>query len=475
MTSRKLWLLILALVLVHAVLASALPLVEDEAYYQMWASVPSAGYYDHPPMVAWLIAAGEALFGPGNLGVRAASIGISVLVLLMTFRMGTVLGQDRNSGFRASLYLAAMVPMAAFGFAATPDPASVLFWTAASWALVEANSRRAPNWWLAVGLFAGLGVLSKFTNFFFGLALLIWLFATRQGRSWLRHWQVWAGALCGILVLVPFLLWNMHNGWVGFQRQFGRLGEAEGFSFLRVLTFWASFAVLVTPLTFALVARGIFRPRTPRADDPQVLIWLSAPLVLYLSYHAIKTTAGGQWLVPIFPSLAVLAASRTPPQGWLQKWAAPGGFLLSGALMLVGFWPGHVIIPGHNAFTQGRGWRELRHEIARRMQADDAVWIATDAYGLTAQLWHYMGKDVPVRSMTGRARYLFRPPFPKALCSKKGLFLSRTAFAGGVPYFRISRPEPGLIRHEGKTPLMRYYVAEVSHPLPAYAPACAAP
>ena len=30
-------------------------LVPDEAYYWLWSRVPSAGYYDHPPMIAWWI------------------------------------------------------------------------------------------------------------------------------------------------------------------------------------------------------------------------------------------------------------------------------------------------------------------------------------------------------------------------------------------------------------------------------------
>ncbi|MFT5160192.1 MAG: hypothetical protein ACI9ZD_001803, partial [Paracoccaceae bacterium] len=59
LNSKALWVLILGFAVFHVALAALIPLVEDETYYQLWASAPSAGYYDHPPMVAWGIAAGQ--------------------------------------------------------------------------------------------------------------------------------------------------------------------------------------------------------------------------------------------------------------------------------------------------------------------------------------------------------------------------------------------------------------------------------
>jgi 4-amino-4-deoxy-L-arabinose transferase-like glycosyltransferase len=43
----------------------------DEAYYWLWSRVPSAGYYDHPPMIAWFLklfsfAFGKKVAGPPN-------------------------------------------------------------------------------------------------------------------------------------------------------------------------------------------------------------------------------------------------------------------------------------------------------------------------------------------------------------------------------------------------------------------------
>jgi 4-amino-4-deoxy-L-arabinose transferase-like glycosyltransferase len=453
--SKALWGLVSGFLALHVALAVWLPLVEDEAYYQLWASVPSAGYYDHPPMVAWGIAAGQAIFGPTLLGVRAASILAAALVVLLGWRIAWLFSRNETVAFRAALWGAVMLPFAALGFAATPDAGSVLFWSASVWALAEVVQGGNRNWWLLVGLFAGLGVLSKFTNLFFGVGLVLWLVASRDGRGWLKVWQVWIGAVIGVLVLVPLALWNMRNGYVGLERQFGRIGDVNGFSVGDSAAFWGSVIFLVTPLLFWLVLRAFRSGRVP-----PILIWVTAPIVLFLTYQATRSLAGGQWLVPVFPILAVMAALGRP-KGWVARWAAPSAFGLAVLVMVLGLWPGKSLLGGH-FFTQMRGWDDVRAQVLARVQAEGADWVATDAYGLTAQLGHYLGDDVTLRAVTRPERYLFLPPFPVDLCSRTALFISRTDFGGKVPYFAESRALPDILRMEGARELRRYYVARVS-------------
>src|SRR5262245_56411633 len=51
-------------------LALTLPVFAQEAYYWAYAQHPDLSYFDHPPMVAWLIWFGTLLFGDGVVGVR---------------------------------------------------------------------------------------------------------------------------------------------------------------------------------------------------------------------------------------------------------------------------------------------------------------------------------------------------------------------------------------------------------------------
>ena len=65
--------------------SASIPLSPDETYYWLWSRVPAAGYFDHPPMVAWWIWASTALFGDNAFGVRALSVVSTGLVSYAVF------------------------------------------------------------------------------------------------------------------------------------------------------------------------------------------------------------------------------------------------------------------------------------------------------------------------------------------------------------------------------------------------------
>ena len=56
------------------VAAAWTPLTFDEAYYWMWSKHLAGGYYDHPPMVAFVIRLGTMIAGDTEFGVRLVSI-----------------------------------------------------------------------------------------------------------------------------------------------------------------------------------------------------------------------------------------------------------------------------------------------------------------------------------------------------------------------------------------------------------------
>ncbi|MFY7950579.1 MAG: glycosyltransferase, partial [Gemmatimonas sp.] len=62
---------ILGALLLRTGLAALVPLLPDETYYWEWSRRLEAGYFDHPPGIALLIAFGTALFGDTHAGVRA--------------------------------------------------------------------------------------------------------------------------------------------------------------------------------------------------------------------------------------------------------------------------------------------------------------------------------------------------------------------------------------------------------------------
>ena len=95
--------------------------------------------------------------------------------------------------------------------------------------LAEVAQSRYGPWWIATGIAAGFALLAKYTAFFFGLGILVWLAAVPEQRHWFRSIWPYAGAAIALMMFAPVVLWNAQHGWISFAKQFGRT-EADGFT-----------------------------------------------------------------------------------------------------------------------------------------------------------------------------------------------------------------------------------------------------
>src|SRR6476660_5558249 len=74
--SQTVWLLaaagglVLVLSVLRGVVAASLDLRFDEAYYWTWSKESALSFLDHPPMIAWFVRFGTALFGDTAFGAR---------------------------------------------------------------------------------------------------------------------------------------------------------------------------------------------------------------------------------------------------------------------------------------------------------------------------------------------------------------------------------------------------------------------
>lgn len=133
-----------------------------------------------------------------------------------------------------------------------------MFWALAVWALTAIFCTQ-PSWiWILVGLFAGLGCVSKYTNLFLGLGILLWLLIDPAGRRWLRSPWLWVGGIVACIIFLPVVLWNEQHDWISFSHQFGRI-DVHQITLSYLGEFLASQLWLLNPLIvyFASFALGL--------------------------------------------------------------------------------------------------------------------------------------------------------------------------------------------------------------------------
>jgi 4-amino-4-deoxy-L-arabinose transferase-like glycosyltransferase len=426
---------ILALALVRAWLAATLGLTEDEAYYRLWALAPAVGYLDHPPMVGWMIALGRWIAGDTPFGIRFTAILVSLVGPFLLWRTSAILYGPTVA--RRAMWIGLAMPLLAVGgVLITPDTASVLFWGLAGWSLAELYASRDANWWLAVGLFSGLGLLSKYSNLFVGASILLWLLLVRANRPWLRCWQLWAGGVLAALLTLPVVIWNLQHDWASFAKQFGRVGQGQQLTAAYIAELIGGAAGLMSPVIAVLAVLGFVRVlRAAKAGDPPGALLAASmlPFLAYLLLHALHDRVQANWMAPLYPSFAICAAVAlgtvdAPPKpgqafGKLGRWAVGIGFAITGLLYWHAAQPLVVLPDQRDPTSQTRGWRELAAEVERVRAATGACWIATSSYATTAQLAYQFKDKVPVLQLTERIRYLHLPRPDPALFECPALYV----------------------------------------------------
>ena len=134
---RALVILIVSSALIRLIAAFNLGLGNDEAYHFLYAAHPALSYYDHPPMVAYLIAFSTKLFGDNLFGIRFFGCVIGFVVL---YCLGAL---SREKTIVACLLFS---PLAIFGaILMTPDIPLLLFWTLYLYWLTKIN-RTFAEW-----------------------------------------------------------------------------------------------------------------------------------------------------------------------------------------------------------------------------------------------------------------------------------------------------------------------------------------
>jgi 4-amino-4-deoxy-L-arabinose transferase-like glycosyltransferase len=398
----------LTLALAQLLVIGRIELTFDEAYYAMWARWPQAGYFDHPPMVAWWIAGSEALFGGDEFAVRApfwlagaALPGLVYLIGLRLYRHAEI------AGAAALIFLGA--PLIAGAPLATPDTPLVFFWTLALLGLVEVWRGRNAAWAL-VGLAAGAAGLSKMTAGFLGAGIVLALLATPSLRRQFFTPGLYAAGALALAALSPFLWWNATHGFATFLKQGGRL-EARSFAPRYLAEFLGSQALLFNPVSTLALAAGA--RRTPM--EPARLLWASvAPALAYFLVHALHDRVQGNWPAPLYPALALLTAGALAPSWrWIAPVAAGLGVTLAASayLHLATGWP--AFGPGDPALRIG-GWRKLAVQVFDLARERKAAYVVAQGYAQTALLAFYGPGAPDVAEMAEPERWTFRPSFADA-------------------------------------------------------------
>jgi len=285
----------------------------------------------------------------------------------------------------------------------TPDTPLLFFWTCCLWATARLMRSGNALWWLAVGLFAGLALASKYTAVLLWFGVGAWLLATPAMWFWLRRPAPWLGASIGAAVFLPVLVWNADHGWASFVRQGSRTVAWQPANAVRFLgELIAGQFGLVTPLIFVLCIAGIVAAarRAWQAREPAwtLLAALTLPAVLLFLQHSLGDRVQGNWPAIVYPAAAIAAGGLQAP--FWQRLHMPAVVLGLVITLLAYQQASLALLPlpaGIDPIAlRLAGWDTLAAEVDAVRRASGGRFVAADQYGTAAELARSLPSDVTV-------------------------------------------------------------------------------
>ena len=309
----KFWLIFWIYTGLRAISMFWLGVGEDEAYYWVWSKHLAWGYYDHPPLVAFLIALSTKVFGDTRWAVHLVALVCQTGFIVVAYMW------CRNfiRGSRIYWFLATLLVTPVFfiaGIMTLPDSALGVLWVLALYMIDRAlfyrrekNSFTAKSslLWIISGIVCGIAALSKYNALLIPCVIALYLIVEKEERVWFCRWEPYAALLAMVAVFSPVILWNIAHGGESFLFQLVERHQGV-FSVVRFLKFCAAQAGYLGPLGFVLVAGGFMAYGKSLKDNYaryyRFVFWTSAPVVALFALNSFFSP----FFKPHWPALGLL-------------------------------------------------------------------------------------------------------------------------------------------------------------------------
>ena len=420
--ARKTILLIILASLVRMLVAAFTELGNDEVYYRLYTDPLQWNYFDHPPLVGWLIRLSTFnLMADTGFFIRLGAIGCGALGTWLIYRCGQTAANPRAGFYAALLYTAGIYSSVIAGTFILPDSPQMVCWTGALLLMIRMAGIEAlqPGRILLFGLVAGIGMLCKIHTVFLwaGMGLFILLYR----RNWLRHWSLYAAALITVLLFLPVVYWNVQHDFITFRYHGERVDVSEGgFRPDYFAAFLVGQILYTQPLVF--IALLITIPKWRRALNIyllRMLLLTALPLLMLANGVAFFRELLPHWTGPAFVTLMIPAAvafdlankqqERMP--AWLRAAVAMTAGVLVAGILLIQFFPGTLgkqehARKGYGDFTLDMyGWKKFApvfDSIYRSthpgIRTGDAVIVA-DEWFPAAHIDYYLARPLGIRML----------------------------------------------------------------------------
>jgi len=412
----------IACFLLRLVVVRVTPITAPEAYYWEWSQDLAWGYFDHPPMIAYVIRLFTLIGGDGVFFVRSGAVTLSLLTTVVLYHLAKEMFGKMTAVAACGLFQ--ILPFFALvSVLSVPDAPLAFFWILTVYFVHRATICGQQRFWYAAGLSLGLDLLSKYHAFLLLPCILIYLLCSPDLRRWLLRKEPYLALLIAFLVFLPNLYWNLDHQATTFRFLLVERHGGFEFSFKSVLIFCGGFLLLLSPLFAVLTLRLL--PRMVRTAikgrDNRFLLLLSTslPLIGFFGMLSPIIHIGAHWTAVGYTTLclaviAVLNHGPTTPRLWqgfpVASFAVALFMVLAAQTMpIIAVHAPPIVRLGGRTYDlklnqlqeEMYGWEEFREELADMVESvpnPDRTFILGHNYRFVSHIRYLLGAKTVART-----------------------------------------------------------------------------
>ncbi len=295
----------------------------DEMYYLICGQRLAFGYVDQPPFVAVIARLTQALFGFDHMwSLRLLPAIAGGAKILLTGLLVRALGGGRAAAALAMFAVLTVPVYLSLDSFLSMNAFEPVFWMTAVLPLLEivrltqpgAEHRPASlrNWWIVLGISAGLGLENKATLVFYLICLLLALLLTPARRVLFSRWCALGIAIL-VLLALPNLAWQALHSFPTWE-WLEAVEHSDKDIKLPPLQLFAGQLLMLGPLHSLLWLTGLGWLLAARSARPWRFTGLT--YLLFLAYM-MRMHAKDYYLAPAYPIL--FAAGSVAMIAWAAQ------------------------------------------------------------------------------------------------------------------------------------------------------------
>ena len=292
---------LLATLAIKFIIAYIIPMSGDEAYFIVWAKHPDFGFYDHPPMVGWILQL-LLYLGSSEVILRLPAILLSTLVGIGIYQLLKP-HDETKAALVAILFM--ISPLNILNVLVTTDTPLVLFVFLSAAALFKALQKNSMAWYGLSGALFGMAFLSKYFAALLGISYLAYLIFSDRSK------QKTQGFILLFVAALPFALlnlyWNYTHCWDNVLFNFYTRNEGEQLSLGKVAIFLGTQIYLMTPpvIYYLFKHRARFGQKIEHGHFKLFAYAFLLPMAAF-AILSLKKTIGLHWVLAFYPFLYLL-------------------------------------------------------------------------------------------------------------------------------------------------------------------------